>query len=182
VDDRRRQCPDIGWYSGRRILALERFSTENTEGFTGGTDEEIKRRTAKFFAMHYGIFHLVYLLFMLSFVGAGKLPGGLQVAPITGNDVAWIAVASLIFVLTHRASFRRNIEHDRHGRPNIGALMFLPYARVLPMHLAIILGLILGHAGAILLFGILKTIADVGMHWVEHRVLAANPETEATER
>jgi hypothetical protein len=37
--------------------------------------------------------------------------------------------------------------------------MFLPYARVLPMHLAIILGLILGHAGH-----------------------AANPETEATER
>lgn len=51
--------------------------------------------------------------------------------------------------------------------------MFLPYARILPMHLTIILGGALGGEGAavVLIFGALKTAADVLMHHVEHRIL-----------
>ena len=163
----------IGWYSGRRILALERFTTEGTQGFTGDSDKQIKWNTVKFFAMHYGLFHFVYLFFMFIGVKTGKMPGGMQVPEITRTDAVWVAAIALIFVLTHRTSFRRNLEHDRKGCPNIGTLMFLPYARVVPMHLTFILGLSMGYTGAVLFFGILKTLADVGMHWVEHRVLGA---------
>ena len=162
----------IGWYSGRRILALERFSTEGTSGFTGDSDTEVKSNTVHFFALHYGIFHFGYLFFMVLGVSIGKLPGGMVVPEITQDDLLWVALVSLVFVLTHRASFLRNLEHDRQGRPNIGTLMFLPYARVIPMHFTFIFGLGMGYTGAVMLFGILKTLADVGMHWVEHRVLA----------
>ena len=55
--------------------------------------------------------------------------------------------------------------------PNIGALMFLPYLRVIPMHLAILLGVALGDVLGRLLFGTLKTVADVAMHKIEHRWL-----------
>jgi hypothetical protein len=161
----------IGWYSGRRILALQRFSLEGTQGFHGGSDEQIKRNTVRFFAMHYGLFHFVYFVFLMMFTAKG-LP---HQAPdlVSWHDVVWIAFLGLSFVFTHRSSFRRNIESDRRGCPNIGTLMFLPYARVVPMHLMILLGLQLGFTGAVLLFGVLKTAADVLMHWVEHRVLAS---------
>ncbi|HZE59049.1 MAG TPA: DUF6498-containing protein [Burkholderiales bacterium] len=57
----------IGAANVCRILGLERFSTE---GFTvnGRPVEptpETKRRTAGFFAGHYGVFHLGYLVFLL---------------------------------------------------------------------------------------------------------------------
>lgn len=161
----------IGWYSGRRILALERFTTEGTSGFTGGSDEQVKRNTVKFFAMHYGLFHFGYLFFMVIMLLQKKMPGGMPIPDLTQRDLLWLAAVSLVFALTHRASFRRNLEHDRKGCPNIGTLMFLPYARVVPMHLTFIFGLTMGYTGAVVFFGILKTLADVGMHWVEHRVL-----------
>jgi hypothetical protein len=163
----------IGWYSAGRILALERFSMEGTSGFEGKDDAEIKRNTVAFFACHYGLFHFGYLFFMYIAISTGKLPGGMKVPEITGEDWLWIAGVSLSFALTHRASFKRNLENDKRGCPNIGVLMFLPYARVVPMHLTFVIGLGLGYSGAVLLFGALKTIADVGMHIVEHRVLAA---------
>lgn len=50
-------------------------------------------------------------------------------------------------------------------------MMFLPYVRVTPMHLAVGLGVMVGGAGAVWIFVLLKTGADVTMHWVEHRWL-----------
>ncbi len=77
-------------------------------------------------------------------------------------------------MLVHRASFKRNLEHDRQGCPSIDALMFLPYARIAPMHITLVFGLTLGYAGAVMMFGMLKTFADVLMHWLEHRLLATS--------
>jgi len=59
--------------------------------------------------------------------------------------------------------------------------MLLPDARILPMHLTIILGGALGGdgAGVLLVFGALKTAADVLMHYVEHRVLQRGAATAA---
>jgi hypothetical protein len=59
--------------------------------------------------------------------------------------------------------------------------MFLPYARILPMHLTILLGDQpgAGDANAVLAFGALKTVADVLMHQVEHRVLRRSSATTA---
>jgi len=45
--------------------------------------------------------------------------------------------------------------------------MFFPYARIIPMHLTIIFGMLLGK-GAIVLFLTLKTLADMIMHVLEH--------------
>ena len=72
-----------------------------------------------------------------------------------------------------RPPMLQNIRRDAAGRPNIGTLMSLPYARILPMHLTIVFGgLFFGGIGAFLLFGALKVVADVIMHTIEHHVLA----------
>lgn len=53
--------------------------------------------------------------------------------------------------------------------------MFLPYARILPMHLAFVGGAASGGALALLFFSVLKTGADALMHVVEHRWLQSAP-------
>ena len=154
----------IGYYSRKRILALGRFSTEN---FTMN-DQPVsatpatQRSVANFFTLHYGFFHFGYLMFLIK-----------QAPALHWWDaLGWLALG-LSFAWNHRLSFQQNVESDRQGTPNIGTLMFLPYARILPMHFTIILGGTLAGGGsrAVLVFGALKTVADVLMHYVEHRVL-----------
>ena len=149
----------IGAANVFRILALDRFSTANFTMNDRPVDPTpaTKRQVAAFFALHYGIFHLVYLMFLASDSRGAPLflPG------------FWACTAA--FAANHLWSYRYNRDLDRQGTPNIGTLMFTPYLRIVPMHLTIIFGGLLVHTGAgLLLFGALKTAADVAMHVVEH--------------
>lgn len=154
----------IGAFSYRRIMSLERFSTEGFQINRRPVEpnEATRRTTARFFAFHYGFFHFLYAIFLITR------------EPLAAQDGLWVAVASLAFLLNHRQSFERFRAADRQGCPNIGTLMFLPYLRVLPMHLMIIFGVGMLEGGplALLLFGVLKTAADCAMHVAEHRILA----------
>ena len=147
----------IGAANVFRILALDRFSTENFRINNRAVDPTpaTKRQVAAFFALHYGLFHVVYLVFLAT-----------DGAPLF---MPWIWVCTAAFAANHLWSYRYNRDLDRQGTPNIGTLMFTPYLRIVPMHLTIIFGGLLVHTGAgLLLFGALKTAADVAMHIVEH--------------
>jgi hypothetical protein len=159
----------IGIYSGLRILKLENAATRGIESW-GSTPDIARRELAKFFAMHYGVFHAIYLMALLIAVGQGKMFGSVSLLDVGWLDIAWVAAISAMFAMTHRASYQRNLQHDRKGSPNAGTLMYLPYARILPMHVTMIAGL--SYSGAVLLFVALKTVADVLMHCIEHRILA----------
>ena len=156
----------IGRYAHRRMLALRRFTTEGMKN--GGRPvpqtEEGKRAMAQGFAMLYGFFHAGYFVFLLvlSFMPEyGRAPDAL--------DVALIAACGCAFWLAHRDSHRRNLAADLEGERNLGHVMLLPFARVLPMQFTICLGLAFGGVGAMLVFGVLKTAVDDMMHVVEHR-------------
>ena len=167
----------IGWYSRKRILALHDFSLANTDGFDQGSPEKTKRHTARFFVLHYGTFHLVYAIFLSAFTTRGMR--GVPAYHVTPLDLAFMALLTVSFVLTHRASYQRIMAADQQARPNIGGVMFLPYLRILPMHLAIIIGLSAGYHGGMLLFATLKTIADALMHWIEYRIAGASAASPA---
>jgi hypothetical protein len=164
----------IGWYSHRRILALRQFSTEDTS-FDQGSPEAAKRHAADFFTMHYGVFHLVYALFLLA-VMSGDTRGvpAYHVSPL---DLVLMAALTVSFVLSHRASYQRIMAADQQGRPNITNVILLPYLRIVPMHLTIIFGLSAGYAGGMLLFATLKTAADALMHWIEYRITVRTVES-----
>jgi Family of unknown function (DUF6498) len=154
----------IGWYSRRRILSLTNFSTD---GFTMNhqpvppTPESL-RFVARFFTFHYGFFHFGYLAFLVK-----------RTPAFAWWDWLGLIAAAASFVMSHRASFRQNLEADKRGRPNLGTLMFLPYARIIPMHAMILVGAgyVSDSVVALLLFAALKTGADVLMHHVEHSLL-----------
>jgi hypothetical protein len=151
----------IGWYARRRMLALAQFSTE---GFTSNgrrvpEDDTGKRSTANFFALHYGFFHLGYLLFL-----AKEHP----VADLRAAAV--LAACGVSFVLSQRETYRVQHAADLRGRPNLGALMATPYLRVVPMHLAIILGAGATGGTALWLFCGLKTASDLLLDRIDRRM------------
>jgi len=75
----------------------------------------------------------------------------------------------LIFFLNHLFSYRQNKIVDKQKTQNIGQLMFSPYTRIIPMHLIIVFGAILGQS-ALVVFLLLKTAVDLLMHRMKHKV------------
>lgn len=170
----------IGYYNVRRIQKLQRFSTDGLKINGSAVDPTpgTKRQTWIFFSIHYGFFHFGYLIFLLAF-SAGALAEGVtdaQVAAVGIDGISpwtslWIATTAVGYFVSHGQSHREHVEADLRGTQNIGTLMFVPYIRIIPMHLTIILGAVLGDGLGMLLFGGLKTVADVAMHKVEHYLL-----------
>jgi hypothetical protein len=174
----------IGYYARKRMLALETFSTAglqmNDEPIPATKDGA--RSTANFFTMHYGFFHFVYFVFLMVFTTTSNDAG---LVPVTVNgepkevfvgtldalDALLIAAIALSFAHAHQITHREQVAMDAGANRNLGGLMAFPYLRVVPMHLTIILGLVLGKGAGLLLFGGLKTLADVGMHLVERHWL-----------
>jgi hypothetical protein len=158
----------IGAFAYRRIRALQRFSSDGLSfgDVPAEATPEVRDRVAQFLLIHFGIFHGVYLLFLLAALlfGEGGTPGA--------RDWAWIGLLALAFLPAQWLAFRRDVAEDAGRAPHLGALLLLPYPRVLPMHLMIILGTFVGAgAPALLLFTALKTLADITMHVMEQRWL-----------
>ena len=60
---------------------------------------------------------------------------------------------------------------DLAGKPSLGALMFLPYLRVIPMHLIILASAALGSGMLMTLcFTVLKTASDLTMDYADRRM------------
>jgi hypothetical protein len=155
------QSVTIGWYARRRMLSLRQFSTE---GFTsnGGRvpeDDSGKRSTANFFALHYGFFHLGYLVFLLARHRVGNV-----------MDALVLVGCGASFMLSQRQTYATQHAADLRGKPNLGTLMFMPYLRVVPMHLAIILGAGSEGAWALWLFTGLKTASDLLLDLIDRRM------------
>lgn len=156
----------IGWFARKRILKLGQFSTEGfrVNGEAVAPTPETKRSTANFFALHYGFFHLAYLVFLVQEGAASFKAMGVR-------DVLLILGLALAFWYSHGLSHRDHVAADLRRVPNIGSLMFLPYVRIVPMHLVILFGASQTGGLGLLVFGALKTAADVLMHRAEHRWL-----------
>ncbi len=150
----------IGYFNRRRILDLKKFSTSGFQINDRPTlpTKETQKTTANFFTMHYGLFHLVYLVFLYQ-----------DTKSISTYSVIFIILCIVIFFFNHRFSYFHNRERDMKRTPNIGTIMFFPYLRIIPMHITIIVGgAFVKGSGALILFLGLKTIADLIMHMIEH--------------
>ncbi len=176
----------IGYYARRRILLLQAFCTKDFKINNRAVEATpaTKRTTANFFALHYGFFHVGYLFFLSGFAisadAAGYVPvtnestGAvtmMHVGHTDGLDLLIYLLLGIGFWMSHRASHREHVQADIDRKPNIGTMMFLPYLRIFPMHLTIILGGAMGSGWALVYFAILKTLADIGMHSAEHHWL-----------
>jgi hypothetical protein len=153
------QSASIGIFWFIKMISLKKFTTK---GFYSGNQpvkqtEGAKIFTSIFFLIHYGGFHVAYASFL---AGTDK-----SVEPVP------IILAGAIFFVNQLFSFFYNMKREREERPNLGKLMFFPYARIVPMHVTVMVASILRDketnlAGGITLvvFLLLKTVADVVMY------------------
>jgi hypothetical protein len=158
------QSVAIGAVNVLRILALREYSTEDFRlGGPLSPSAGTKLKIAGFFTLHYGFFHVVYLVFILVAMTRGRLD----------VNVPFVLYGAALFAGTDLAALVLHWNAETRGR-NIGRVMFAPYARIVPMHLAIILGGFVNfHPGLTLwLFQGLKSIADVVTHLLQHRLKA----------
>jgi len=156
----------IGIFNFIGILQLKNFSTKDFKigGRPAQPTRDTKNFTAFFFLFHYGLFHVVYLIFIsngMSIKIHGREP--------TLLELKYIFITILIFLLNHFFSYVYNKLKDTKKK-NIGSLMFFPYIRILPMHFTLMFGLFIGDI-ALPFFLMLKTIADGYMHLVKHNTL-----------
>ena len=156
----------IGIFWFFKMITLKEFSVKDFKindqpvKATQGT----KIQTAVFFAVHYGFFHFGYATFIFK---------GMKL-DIDLNSVIWMAT---VFVMYQGFSFFYNTKWQQNKKPNIGKMMFFPYARIIPMHFTILLGGWLSQGKfqgnlVLVLFMLLKTVADVAMHTVERKGFA----------
>jgi Family of unknown function (DUF6498) len=161
----------IGYFSRKRMLAVPDFSTAGMSMGESGTPvpetEAGRRQMVNFFTLHYGFFHLGYLVFLLSMTHV-----------MSALDWLGLAISAAGFVWSHKLSYDRNSEADLLGKQSLARMMLLPYLRIVPMHFSIMLGVgltrgnfPLSASAALLIFFALKTVADLGMHRFEHKLL-----------
>ncbi len=120
-----------------------------------------------FFALHYGGFtlgHGVFVMVMFS-PGLRNLPGEM-------------GLALLVLSVSHGYSYRRNfIGRGEYLNVSFARLFWQPYARVIVMHLTIIVGGALAAGlgsplGALLVLVGLKTVIDLVSHRLERKKFA----------
>ena len=167
------QSVTIGLFSIKRILSLKDFSTKNFKINKRSVkpSKSTKRQVAFFFTFHYGFFHLVYMAFLLSFS-----------ANLIFSQVISICICVFAFIFEQLQTHRKNVEFDQNTCPNIGTLMFLPYLRIVPMHLTIIFGGFCLSSGnsflgsfVLILFLTLKTISYLVGFYIETYLTRKQP-------
>jgi hypothetical protein len=123
-----------------------------------------------FFLFHYGGFHFVYAIFiaqmsMFQDPFVMVLPTEVKVPTFTLAVIGSI----VLFFLNHLYSYMHTIKYDISTMRNPVLLMFLPYIRIFPLHIFIVIG---AFTGSVVFFLILKTGADLLMHQLTHAKLA----------
>jgi hypothetical protein len=123
---------------------------------------------AGFFTLHYGLFHWVYLNFIVEsgFFGTVNF----------ADPNIWLSCA--LFFANHLYSYITYRNEGQKGAGYVNEQFFTPYRRIIPMHLTIIFGsiviLALGVFGitstlpVLVLFLLLKTHSDITAHLIRH--------------
>ena len=128
--------------------------------------------SAKFFALHYGIFTLVHGVFAIIIAAVVGLKGGL----------GQVLLLSLAITVSHLFSLGVNwFGRDERKVVSPGRAMFAPYPRMLVLHVGIIIAFGIALDGlehgdqtesqvtAVAVLCVMKTLVDLGFHVLQHR-------------
>lgn len=165
------QSISIGFFWYLKILMLKNFSAEGVKinDIPVEATPETKIKLANFFLLHFGLFHLLYLFFLLV---AFKFAFSRQ-----------ILYAAAIFLIYQCFSFVYNKKWETTGKAHIEKLMMFPYARIIPMHLTILFGgiiLEISEKPVLVIFILFKIAADLVMHIFETKGFTAKEEIQET--
>jgi hypothetical protein len=172
----------IGIFNFIKMITLKDFSTE---GFKQGNKQPLPIRataisSAVFFLFHYGFFHFIYAAFLGGFSEFSN-------SESNSSGINYILISAGVFFISYFIEFINFRKEESDELPNLGFIMFAPYARIIPMHLTIILGGFIGAAGSIfstntnlsiiVLFIGIKTVVDLITHSIDFKKLKKQTKT-----
>jgi len=102
---------------------------------------------------------------------------GIASASASNSEISYLYYTSFIFFVSYLIEFIQASRAAEEEIPNLGAVMFAPYFRIIPMHVTIIIGGFISMLGAIfevkidlaiiVLFVGIKTFVDLITHAVD---------------
>ncbi len=137
----------IGFFNFVDLLTIKNYDASDATLNSQPITEKNKGCLPWFFAVHFGIFHFVYMIFIA--VGLG-----------INVDTRFFLIGVAAFLSESLLAFTRRKTAEQQMKFNIGALFFLPYMRVIPMHV-MIMGSVFLCIKPSIIFLVLKTIADI---------------------
>jgi hypothetical protein len=170
------QSITIGLIQVIRLLTLGKYTTASAAGSTLAATPVLGRLmgvyASLFFVVHYGIFHLVYAIFLSGFGSSSTFSVNSTVYQAVFSPtihVSAVILGTAIFALHHGLSFlaeRADIRRDPSAY-SFTQVFSQPYKRIVPMHLIIILGpvlaIVIGETWVVVVFMLIKTVVDVGL-------------------
>ncbi len=122
--------------------------------------KKLKYIIVPFFIMHYGAFMFAHLIFLSVFLTRGGFFNFLVALPL-------VFFGALGFLISHGISYYTNyIRGKEYEKADVGKLLFSPYTRIIPMHIAIIFSFMSG--APVMILVVIKTIIDLTAHFMEH--------------
>ncbi len=137
----------IGFFNFVDLLTIKNYDAGDIKVNGQPMTEKGRGCLPWFFAVHFGIFHLVYMIFIAVYLGINV-------------DKRFFLIGVAAFLSESLSSFIRQKNAGQQMKFEIGSIFFLPYLRVIPMHL-MIMGSVFLHVQPSLIFLVLKTIADI---------------------
>ena len=138
----------IGLFNFFDLLTIKKYDASNFKMNDQPLQPGNKGCTAYFFFLHFGFFHVAYAFFLLMDVG------------INNVSKKMFLLGLAVFLAESIFNFMRQKQLEKSVTFNIGTLFFLPYLRIIPMHLMILLPAFFGWKPS-LLFLNLKMGADI---------------------
>ncbi len=116
----------------------------------GKSDKKVANSLAWFFLLHFGGFHFCYFVFL-----------GIKA---TSGFFDWIFYKQylLVFLILQVVNFVQRKIHNKDRAVNIGKMFYMPYLRIIPMHLCILIPAFFNFSD-LSVFLVFKSIADVAM-------------------
>lgn len=155
------QSITIGLFNFLDLYTIKDYDTTDFKINNKTVTASNKGCAAWFFLLHYGFFHLVYAIFLL--VGFS----------INGVSKKVLLLGVATFFLESIMNFIRQKQLERLVIFNIGTMFFLPYLRIIPMHLMIILPAFFGWKPSLLFLG-LKMGTDILSFLFYHHLYSKN--------
>lgn len=152
----------IGIMAVIRMLTLKEFTAKGIKLKKGQAEQSMRTKAtvAGQFILHYGFFHACYAGYLWKMEPLNKLDP---------QTMHYFILCVSAFFITHAYSLKHNALKDfKNKKPEITTLFAYPYVRVFPMHIMILVIWPLPNKIGLVIFMILKTLADAGMHMVEH--------------
>ena len=137
----------IGFFNFIDLLTIKNYDTASFKVNNQPLNDKNKGCLPWFFLVHFGIFHFVYMVFIAVQLGFGV-------------DGGFLLIGVAAFLLESLSSFIRQKNAEQQMKFNIGTIFFLPYLRVIPMHL-MIMGSVFLSVQPSVIFLVLKTMADI---------------------